>query len=187
MIRKAAQKDLAGIMNILQKLGKAEKDPVQGFLMHDYTRNYEDYRDKYARRLAELKYFFVAEQVEEINGFLQAFSKEEWLREEPAWQEDTIWSPHFSRNLLENFVMINQTAILPGLTGKGLGSLLYEALFKELHEDGYTHVFAETIIAPQPNLASLNFRIKHNYQLAGVRYEKMQGTNFTTLVYYKLI
>jgi hypothetical protein len=47
------------------------------------------------------------------------------------------------------------------------------------------HIFAETIISPQPNFASLQFRKKQNYSLAGVRYEKYNNSLYTDLVYHK--
>jgi len=185
MIRKAGPQDLAGIMNILKQVGTAAKDPQQGFLMNDYTVNEDYHRQKYGKALAELKYAYVYCQGEEVQAFLMAYTKEEWQAEVPGWAEQTIWAPHFDRAMLDNYVVINQTAMLPSLTGKGLGSKLYQELFPRLVQDGYTHVFAETIIAPVPNFASLNFRVKHNYQLAGLRFEELNNTNFTTLVYYK--
>lgn len=185
MIRRATPKDVDGIMRILQKVGTGTKDPVQGFLMHDYTSSVECHKLKYTRDLAKLKYTYVYLEEGEIKAFLMAYTKSEWLVNEPQWSEETLWDPRIDKALLNNYVLINQTAMLPELTGKGLGSQLYSQLFTELIQDGYTHVFAETIIAPYPNFASLNFRVKHNYQLAGIRYEELDGTNFTTLVYYK--
>jgi len=44
---------------------------------------------------------------------------------------------------------------------------------------------AETIISPIPNFASLAFRKKQNYFLAGVRYEPYLGEMYTDLIYYK--
>jgi len=187
MIQNARPSDLNGIMAILQKVGTATKDPNQGFLMNDYTTNIEAHRQKYSQALAQLKYSYVYREEQEIKGFLMAYSKQEWLTKEPEWAAETIWAPHFDRGLLDNYVVINQTAILPGLTGKGVGSQFYSVLFPKLIRDGYTHVFAETIIAPYPNFASLNFRVKHNYQLAGVRFEELNNINYTTLVYYKVL
>ena len=185
MIRRANYKDLAGIMRILQSVGTAIKDPVQGFLMNDYTSNLEYHKQKYAEDLSKLRYSYVYLEEGIIKAFLMAYTRSEWLTEVPDWEACTIWAPHFDKARLANYVLINQTAMLPELTGKGLGSLLYSRLFAELVQDGYSHVFAETVIAPYPNFASLSFRVKQKYQFAGLRYEELNGTNYTTLVYYK--
>ena len=187
MIRRANPADLSGLMRILQSVGTTIKDPEQGFLMNDYTLNIEYHKQKYAEDLSKLQYVYVYLEEGIIKAFLMAYTRSEWLTEVPDWNGCTIWAPHFDKALLDNYVLINQTAMLPELTGKGLGSLLYSRLFAELVKDGYSHVFAETVIAPYPNLASLNFRVKHNYQLAGLRYEELDGTNFTTLIYHKNI
>lgn len=185
MIRKASPADLEGIYNVLRAIGNERKDPRQGFLIADYSRNEESYRRKYAIWLQELDYKYVYLEEKEIKAFLLAYRREEWLREVPQWLKDVIWHPCFDQSHLENFVLINQTAMYPELTGKGVGSRLYQALFADMVRDGIKDVFAETVIAPVPNFASLNFRLKQKYNLAGIRYEEMAGTILTTLVYHK--
>ncbi|QNB46664.1 GNAT family N-acetyltransferase [Thermanaerosceptrum fracticalcis] len=187
MIRKASVHDLDSIMAILKALGTNDKNPTQGFLMSDYTVNEDLHRKKYEGDLKTLTYTYVYEEETKVKGFLIAYRKDEWLKEVPSWEEDIFWHPQFNRHALEDFVLINQTGMFPGLTGKGIGSSLYQALFADLAQAGITNIFAETIIAPTPNFASLHFRIKQKYSLAGVRYEKYNDTIFTTLVYHKRI
>lgn len=185
MIRKANILDLAGILSILQRVGTNVKDPLQGFLMADYTQSQDMYRDEYARYLKELKYKYVLEENEEIKAFLLCYTKEEWLQEVPCWEKEIYWHPEFPPDGLDEFVLINQTAMFPELTGKGLGSKLYKVLEKDLRNDGIKYIMAETIIAPVPNFASLNFRIKQKYNFAGMRYEKYKDTMYSTLIYYR--
>ena len=187
MIRKATIKDLDSIMAILKTLGTKEKNPDQGFMMNDYTANEDFYRQKYERDLMTLAYAYVYEDETAVKGFLLAYGKEEWLKEVPSWEKDVFWHPGFNHQNLENFVLINQTGMFPGLTGKGIGSSLYKALFHDLSQAGIFNIFAETIIAPTPNFASLHFRLKQKYSLAGVRYEENDSTIFTTLVYHRHI
>jgi len=185
MIRKAAINDLDGILSIVQSVGTRYKDPAQGFLMNDYTQKEEQYRDKYGNILDSCFYTYVYEDHEKIKAFLIAHTKDEWFSENPCWAKEIYWYPKFDTGLLDKFILINQTAMYPELTGKGIGSLLYESLIKDLKAAEIQNIFAETIIAPIPNLASLNFRIKQKYEIAGVRYEENNGTVYTTLVYYK--
>lgn len=185
MIRRATVKDLDSILAIVKSVGNRYKDPAQGFLMADYTRDEKRHRQKIARDLKKLTYSYVFEENHKVKAFLMAYKKENWLKEVPGWMDDIVWKPGFNKSLLENFVLINQTAMYPELSGHGIGSMLYEALLKDLKSDGITNIFAETIIAPVPNFASLNFRIKQKYELAGIRYEEYGGVIHTTLVYYK--
>lgn len=185
MIRKAGISDLRGIYAILKKVGSTRKNPAEGFLMNDYSGEEEKHLSKYAADLEKLEYSYVFEEGDLVKAFLIAYHKEEWLRETPLWNEEVFWHPSFNMSQLDNFILINQTAMYPDLTGRGIGSKLYEALFRDVTNNGIYDVFAETLIAPVPNIASLNFRIKQKYQLAGVRYEKSEGTIYTTLVYHK--
>lgn len=185
MLRTATVNDLESIISILKSVGSSHKDPNRGFLMNDYTQREAFFREKYSNYLRSLTYRYVYEEDEKVTGFLLAFTKEEWLEETPSWIENIYWRPDFNQIRLDRFVLINQTAMYPGKTGRGIGSLLYMALLDDLKTNGCFHVFAETIVAPIPNIASLNFRLKQKYELAGVRYEEAKDTVFTTLVYYK--
>ncbi|MCR4442080.1 MAG: GNAT family N-acetyltransferase [Peptococcaceae bacterium] len=185
MIRKATVRDLDGILSIMKSVGNRYKDPEQGFLMGDYTLHEKKHRQKYACDLKKLAYAYVYEENQKVKAFLMAYKKSEWLNEVPGWIDEIIWRPGFNSSFLDNFVLINQTAMYPELTGHGIGSMLYENLIQDLVADGVKNIFAETIIAPVPNFASLNFRIKQKYELAGIRYEEYAGVIHTTLVYHK--
>lgn len=185
MIRKALIQDLDGVLAVLKSVGNNNKDPHQGFLMNDYSRNEEAHRQKYARDLAALTYCYVYEGDSGVEAFLIAYTIEEWLKEVPDWLSAIYWRPGFDNNLLEDAVLINQTAMYPHLTGQGIGSRLYEALAADLRQRGIKGLFAETIIGPVPNLASLHFRLKQKYELVGMRYETHANTVYTTLIYYK--
>lgn len=185
MIRKANIRDLSSILEILKSVGHSEKNPLQGFLMHDYTKDEEKHRKKYVQDLATLRFAYVYENASKVAAFLIAYTIKEWLRETPQWPEDIYWKPGFNKDLINNSIIINQTAMYPSLTGQGIGSRLYSALILDLKNAGIANIFAETIIAPFPNLASLNFRIKQKYEQVGVRYENHDNTIYTTLVYFK--
>jgi len=185
MIRRATIEDLDAIMSILKSIGHASKDPAQGFLMADYTKNEETHRQKYAHLLDTLTYTYVYVNNEEVESFLIAYTMDQWIKEVPNWLEDTNWHPNFDKSSLDSAILIYQTAMYPHLTGKGIGSKIYLTLFKDLEKDGITNMFAETVVAPIPNFASLNFRIKQSYELVGMRYELFEGTVYTTLIYCK--
>lgn len=186
-VRKATARDLEAVLDIASSVGTERKDSFQGFLVDDYLNDRGNVRKKMRNHLNGLDYFYIAEMGGEPVGFLMAYRKEEWLAENPGWIEAVQWHPGFRKSLLKNFAVIDKTAIRGDLTGKGIGSELYVSLIEDLRGENIRTVLAETIIDPVPNFASLNFRIKQRYQMAGMRYEFYNSRVYTDLVYYKPI
>jgi GNAT superfamily N-acetyltransferase len=183
-VRKASPEDADIVYSIAASVGSKTKDSYEGFLMDNYVSSPTKYRIFFRKRIEELNYFYLAESTEPL-GFLMAYTKEQWLKYNPTWLDDIHWSPDFDIKKTENFVVIDKTAILAGHTGKGIGSKLYKYLITDLNRAGIKNIFAETIINPTPNFASLAFRKKQKYSLAGIRYERYEGQIYTDLIYYK--
>lgn len=186
-IRKAVPKDNIDIYHIACTVGKSKKVSEQGFLVDDYTSNPKFYQAKLLKSIFELDYFYIAEIGNRMVGFLIAYTKEQWLRHNPQWLEEIYWHPQFDTQRTDDFIVVDKTAIHSNLTGKGIGSKLYIKLIEDIKKRGIQNIFAETIINPVPNFASLSFRKKQNYQFAGVRYEEYNNKILTDLVYYKPI
>jgi predicted GNAT superfamily acetyltransferase len=186
VVRRADVDDIDGIMDVACSVGNSSKIHTAGFLMDDYTINYNHFWRKFTRLIIELKHFYIIEGTN-ILGFLIAYDKEKWLEHNPGWIESISWHPQFDLQHIDNFILIDKTAVSMGLTGRGLGSMLYTSLAQDLTAAGIHDIFAETIISPKPNFASLEFRMKQNYTLAGVRYEEYKDTVYTDLVYHKQI
>jgi predicted GNAT superfamily acetyltransferase len=187
VLRRVTNNDLESVLSIAASVGKSKKDHRKGFLMDDYSKNYDYFKDKFKKNISKLDYFYVAEYHNKILGFLMAYDKEQWLEEVPNWLFDIHWNPGFEKGRLKKFVLIDKTAVWSNLTGRGVGSALYHILFDNLKREGIVNVFSETIISPKPNFASLEFRLKQNYNLAGTRFEEHNGQIYTTLVYHKKI
>jgi len=185
-VRKATPSDLNEIYAVACSVGTSEKISEQGFLVDDYRSNPRFYKKKLLNAIMNLEHFYVAEY-DKIYGFMMAYTKEQWLADNPDWITDVYWKPDFDKSKLDNFVVVDKTAIKAGLTGQGIGSLIYTRLLADLKNKGIENIFAETIISPQPNFASLQFRKKQNYTLAGMRYENYNGKLYTDLVYYKKV
>lgn len=185
MIRKATGSDIEGIYDVLKSVGNTDKIASRGFLISNYTKDEKQYREKYARDLQSLRYMYVYCEETRIKGLLFAYTGEEWLQENPKWEAEIFWHPSFDKKRLRKFILVNQTAMYPELTGKGIGSGLYDALLVDITREGIYDIFAETVIAPVPNFASLNFRLKQKYNIAGLRYETVDDRTVTTLVYHK--
>jgi predicted GNAT superfamily acetyltransferase len=183
-IRKASEEDVDGIFKIASSVGGEKKNPREGFLMDDYTKDIKKHKRKILNNIIDLDYFYVAEY-EELLGYLIAYSRDQWLNLEENWLDEVYWHTEFDKSKLDDFILIDKTAIYSGLTGLGIGSSIYKTLFKELMLKGIYNIFAETLIAPMPNFASLEFRLKQNYSLCGFRYEKHFEKTLSTLVYYK--
>ncbi len=186
-VRKATTKDLTAIYKVACSVGTKTKESYSGFLMDDYRSKPKYYQKFFLERIFELDHFYVAESQSGVLGFLMAYNKDQWLKYNPDWIEDIMWRPDFDMEKTDNFVVIDKTAIMANLTAKGIGSNLYKRLIKDLKEKGIKHIFAETLIDPTPNFASLAFRKKQKYALAGMRYETYMDTLYTDLIYYKAV
>lgn len=186
--RKAVPKDVQEIYRIACSVGKHNKDSNQGFLVDDYSSNPKYYQKMLLEKILELDHFYVAESFNNrIVGFLMAYTKEQWLKYNPQWLEDVYWHPGFDKSKTENFIVVDKTAIYAPFTGHGIGSHLYKKLIADILPKGIHNIFAETIISPVPNFASLSFRKKQKYTLAGIRYENYMGEMYTDLIYYKQV
>lgn len=185
-IRKALPKDVDEIYDIACSVGTKSKDSTKGFLMDNYVSNPNKYKKLFLNKIKELDYFYIAESNVTL-GFLMAYTKKHWLKHNANWLDDIYWSPDFDKSKINNFVVIDKTAILAGQTGKGIGSKLYKNLLADINTANINNIFAETIINPTPNFASLAFRKKQRYMLAGVRYERYQKKLYTDLIYYKSV
>ncbi|MDD4503772.1 MAG: GNAT family N-acetyltransferase [Clostridiaceae bacterium] len=183
-VRKAEASDMNAIFDVAATVGTSEKIAEQGFLVDDYLSKPAYYKKKIRHWIQNLEYLYVAEY-DKIYGFLIAYTREEWLRDNPNWLHDVYWNPDFDKSWTKNFIVVDKTAVFADLTGMGIGSLIYKRLLEDLRTEGIKHIFAETIISPQPNFASLQFRKKQKYSLAGVRYEKYNNNLYTDLIYHK--
>ncbi|HHT51126.1 MAG TPA: GNAT family N-acetyltransferase [Eubacteriaceae bacterium] len=187
VIEKAKKEDIDGIYQVIRSVGNQEKNPEKGFLIDDYNINVEKHKSHLLEKIERLDYFYVAKYKGLLLGFLFAYTKSQWLDIEKHWLTDVYWKEDFDKEKLNNFILIDKTAIYSELTGLGIGSRIYELLIKDLRQKNIKNIFAETLIGPIPNFASLQFRIKQKYQLCGFRYEKHLDKILSTLVYYKEI
>lgn len=153
-VRKAEVCDLNAIFDVAASVGTSEKVAEQGFLVDDYLSKPAYYKKKIKNWIQELEHFYIAEY-DKVYGFMIAYTKEEWLRDNPEWLHDIYWNPEFDVTWTENFMVVDKTAVYSDLTGMGIGSLIYKRLLEDLKTDQIEHIFAETIISPQPNFASL--------------------------------
>ncbi len=186
-VRKAIPKDCLEVYQIAATVGKNKKVAEHGFLVDDYTSNPKHFQSKLLQNIFELDYFYVAEIGGRMVGFLIAYTRDQWLKYNPSWLEDIHWHPQFDTEKTDDFIVVDKTAIHSSLTGKGIGSKLYVSLIHDIKINGIHNIFAETIINPVPNFASLSFRKKQDYSLAGVRYEEYNDQILTDLVYYKTV
>jgi len=184
-VRKARAEDIDGIFKIAASVGKGKKESTDGFLMDNYNADPKQYKKEFKEKAEKLKFFYVAEMRNELVGFLMGYTRKEWLADNPNWIEDINWSPGFNLNKTECFIMTDKIAITAKYKGCGIGSKIYNQYMKDLKIAGIKHIFSETIIDPVPNLASLAFRKKQAFKMAGMRYEKYNGTVYTDLIYYK--
>lgn len=187
-VRRAKIDDLDEIYTVSCSVGNSNKNSSEGFLIDDYMSDPKKYKVKIAANILELDYFYVAETEDDrIVGYCMMYTKEQWLKRNIGWADEVFWHPEFNIYEVKNFVMVDKTAVLKGFTGIGIGSRLYAKIMPQLKKDKITDMLAETVIAPVPNLASMNFRNKQSYNVAGMRYEQHMGKVLTTLVYHKKV
>jgi len=187
-VHKAKVDDVEQIYRVACSVGTALKDPYKGFLIDDYLSDPDYYKEMFAKAAQELNHFYVAKKNDVVVGFLMAYPKERLLEVDPLWLEEIVWDPDFDHeSRTKNFALVGKTAIHANLTGKGIGSSLYTRLIRDLKAKGIEDLFGETVISPTPNFASLAFRIKQKYSLAGIRYVDYKGRRVTDLIYHRRI
>mgnify|MGYP001348807159 CR=1 FL=1 len=181
----ATEDDIDGIIKVASSVGKNKHDHKQGFLMDNYLKNKEKHAKKFQNDIDRSKLFFVVKKRDKILGFLLAYTKEQWLDIEPNWIFDTKWKDDFNKDTLKKFVILEKIAVKSNLTGNGIGSELFKKFRKEALNLGITNMFSETILAPKPNFASMEFAMKQKYKLAGIRYENFHEKLYTTIIYHR--
>ena len=186
-IRRAHKGDEIGVYKIACSVTEGGRDSYQGFLIDDFHLYPDYYIDQYKDRIENLRYFYVAELNGEIVGFSLAYKKEMWLKYNPTWIEDIYWHPSFEMSHLDDFILIDKTAIEAKHTGKGIGSKIYRRIIEDMKENDIHYIFSETVVNPLPNFASLAFRQKQNYIMAGFRYEEHRGTIYSDMIFYKKV
>ncbi|MDY0235642.1 MAG: GNAT family N-acetyltransferase [Gudongella sp.] len=186
-VRRARLGDEEGVYRIACSVSEGERDSYEGFLIDDYPLDRDYYISMFRDRIEHLTYFYVAIAGDKIIGFSLAYKKEMWLKYNPDWIESISWHPEFDKSLSDSFVIIDKTAVEAEHTGEGIGSLIYKKIIQDMRSNGIDYIFSETVLNPIPNFASLAFRQKQNYILAGTRYEYHKGKIYTDLVYYKKI
>lgn len=185
VVEKATEDDLRGILKVASSVGNGKSNSKQGFLMDNYSKDTEKYREKFRKDIHNSDMFYVIKKRGIVLGFLLAYTKEQWLDIEPNWIFDTNWKDNFDKKALKKFVILEKIAVRSHLTGKGVGSELFKRFRKDALKNGILDMFSETILAPKPNFASMEFAMKQNYTLGGIRYEEHNKKILTTIVYHK--
>lgn len=185
VVSKATEADLSGILKVASSVGNGENSSRQGFLMDNYSKNIDKYREKFRKDIQNSNMFYVIKKRDLVLGFLLAYNKEQWLSIEPNWIFDTNWKDNFDKKTLKKFVILEKIAVRSHLTGKGVGSQLFKHFKRDALKNGIKDMFSETILAPKPNFASMEFAMKQNYNLGGIRYEEHNNKILTTIVYHK--
>ncbi|SES96272.1 N-acetylglutamate synthase, GNAT family [Natronincola peptidivorans] len=184
-VAKATVEDIEGIIAVAASVGSNNKDHKQGFLMDDYTKNKEKYVEKFKEDIEESKLFYVVRKGKKVVGFLLAYTKDQWINMEPNWIFSTMWKSDFDKKTLNKFVILEKIAVRSNLTGSGIGSRLFKRFREDAKRMGIKDMFSETLISPKPNFASMEFALKQQYHLAGIRYEKFNDKVLTDIVYHR--
>lgn len=185
VVEKATKDDLRGILKVASSVGNGNSDSKQGFLMDNYNKEKDKYREKFKNDIENSDMFYVIKKRDIVLGFLLAYTKTQWLETEPKWIFDTKWKDDFDKKTLKKFVILEKIAVRSHLTGRGVGSMLFKKFRSDALANGYKDMFSETILSPRPNFASMEFAIKQNYKLGGIRYEEHNKKILTTIVYHR--
>lgn len=122
----------------------------------------------YTKKTTKLQYFYVNEHEGQIQAFLIAYTQEEWLLREPNWLKETCWDPRFDQTKLKNFVLVSQTAMLPHLTRKGIGSALYQSFIWDLQKKIRLKISLQKQLSPlSPILPLLIFALSNSIHWLG--------------------
>ncbi len=187
LIRKAKPKDLEGIFQIAKEVGSSRKNMNTGFLIDDYSVSPEKYKKNFKEKIVSGKYFYVAVEKRKPVAFLMANTVDEWESSCPNWKQMVRWRPDFYWTGIKTFIYSEKLAVDTNYAGKGIASLLYDSMMSDMLASNIHDIFSETVISPIPNMASLGFRRKQGFTLAGVRYEEFQNNIVTNLVFHKKV
>ncbi|TNC82996.1 MAG: hypothetical protein C9356_00680 [Oleiphilus sp.] len=150
-IRPAKREDLPSVLAIAQSRSLASQDTdsasQSGFLVSGFSMAaYEHY-------LSAARYFYVADNAGEIQGFLLAYDSE-------AISPDETLNTLLRYNLIDPFVLIKQICVADGAGGQGIASGLYSHLFKSAD----TPRFAASVVIEPYNHASVSFHERRGFQ-----------------------
>lgn len=151
-LRKASSEDTADILNLIRKNHvKITNNELLGFLCHKPSIKDLHHRLKFG------SYNQIAIFNTEIAGFFTAFSNEEaneYLTNGFLEYEDEVLNAIPE----EKYIWLDQLAIHPpALYRNRIGSRLMKNLVYECYNIGYTNFLGTVSIAPETNIASLNF------------------------------
>ncbi|MEA3423315.1 MAG: GNAT family N-acetyltransferase [Bacillota bacterium] len=186
-VRKAVESDVDGIFNVASTVGKGKNESYGGFLMDDYKKNKEYFKNLFKEKIKELEFFYIAERNKKVIGFLIGYTEEEWCKDNTNWIGEISWNPDFDLNKTKKFILTDKIAISSNYTGRGVGSKIYKRLMNDMNKANYKYIFSETIVYPVANFASLSFMKKQSFELAGTRYEKYKGAMYFDHIYCKCI
>lgn len=115
----------------------------EGFLVSNFRKN------DYLRFLDTAEYYFAAADDSTVQGFLLGFS------------QSGIGGNSFADNAVQDyangpFIIVKQICVRKGSSGLGIGTALYENLFRKIPK---TPVFAAIVTDPA-NVASIEFHTK---------------------------
>ncbi|HKL10718.1 MAG TPA: GNAT family N-acetyltransferase [Clostridia bacterium] len=187
LIRKAKPKDIEGIFQIAKEVGSTRKNMNTGFLIDDYSISPDKHKIRFKEKIASGNHFYVAVEKRKPIAFLIANTVEEWEATCPNWRQMVRWRPDFYWTGIKSFIYSEKMAVDINYAGKGIASLLYDRMMSEMLASNIHDLFSETVISPVPNMASLGFRRKQGFTLAGVRYQEFQNNIVTNLVFHKKI
>ncbi len=161
-VRKITTNDLDKILEILNSVllsNVPSKD--NGFLSSNPG------RDFYKNLIEKTNFFYVAQDKNDVIGFLIAYPND-LLNQENDIQK------FLSNNYKEKFVYIFQIAVSPGYQSQGVGQELYKKLFEE------TKNIKKMIVtsAVPYNQASEKFHLKLGFKKIGKILRNDGGSNF---------
>ena len=179
IIRRAALYDTSAISNIARCVGVDRSSTRKSGLIE---LNLD--REGYEKRIHGNSFAFLAENhSQKITGFFvgyySGFLKRLMEIDGHAASDEIM---QFVHNLPEPFVYGDQLAVLPGFSGQGVATALYDRTLKEMKERYLTVLYAAVAHAPWRNVEFVDFLAKRGHVLVD---ETTNSSGLTFGIYEK--
>jgi N-acetylglutamate synthase-like GNAT family acetyltransferase len=117
-----------------------------------------DTKESLGLLIDDAHFFLVAEDENEIQGYLIADHNDKFIDDEyKTWFDPEIKELYYNSN---NVMSVHTLAVHPSYKGKGVASHLISNLVLKLKEEGIKYLFSIVTLGPLTNCASLLFHTK---------------------------
>ena len=175
------------IFNLVYLLLKKKEYSKNGFVIGDH--NLSTIKNWIGNRL---NYILVAEDLEKegnpIRGYIFVLSTEDIIKKVQQYCKETVFEDNYYKDIIDNgnFKYLIQVAVSKGYQSRGIGTTMFDKLFKEVTDPIISYVIKSPIL----NEISLYTHLKLGFAYMGTyigKYKEVRGKEFENYQSFGLI